>query len=326
LRLIDSRVYSPYYGNVAIQRKPRGKSAGDTRKRPGGKSLVYLFWFVFFVVILLLFIINWKTIRDTVNNTGLVDRVTRRTTGTPPESPEEIVPAPEDEAPPVSVVIPKPPGDTGDDDAGTTPPQGAEPAATAPEPAANPAAEPVKPPESAPQPAEPPQPAAKPAPGTATTAPAAKPGGSAAAPTPKTVTRSVYFIKFDEENGVILRTKVSRTLPVTDSPLLDVLNALLRGTTAAEEQQDLRSLIPPGTRILSATVRGSTAYVSFSEDFQFNVNGIEGYIAQLQQLVWTITEFPNVQDVQFLIEGRRVDYLGEGIRIGSPLSRGNFQY
>ncbi|MDR2051992.1 MAG: GerMN domain-containing protein [Treponema sp.] len=137
--------------------------------------------------------------------------------------------------------------------------------------------------------------------------------------------RSIYFIKFDEENGVILRTKASRTLPVTDSPLLDVLNALLRGTTAAEAKQELRSLIPSGTRVLSATVRDSTAYVSFSEDFQFNVNGIEGYIAQLQQLVWTITEFPNVNDVQFLIEGRRVDYLGEGIRIGSPLSRGNFQ-
>jgi hypothetical protein len=314
---------------VAIQRKSRGKPAGNTRKKPAGKSLVYLFWFAFFVVILLLFIINWKTIRDTVNNTGLIDRVTRRTAETPSEfpdksgdksadksgdeSPEDTVPAPEDEAPPVSVVIPKP----ADDSAGPASPQNGEPAAPAPEPAVTPAAEPVKPPEPAPRPAEPPKPAVKPAP---------KPAADTPAPAPKTAARSIYFIKFDEENGVILRTKVSRTLPVTDSPLLDVLNALLRGTTAAEEKQELRSLIPLGTRVLSATVRGSTAYVSFSEDFQFNVNGVEGYVAQLQQLVWTITEFSNVKDVQFLIEGRRVDYLGEGIRIGSPLSRNNFQY
>jgi spore germination protein GerM len=105
---------------------------------------------------------------------------------------------------------------------------------------------------------------------------------------------------------------------------LDVLNVLLRGPTTAEESQKLRSLIPRGTRVLSATVRGSTAYVSFSEDFQFNTDGIEGYVAQLQQLVWTITEFSNIEDVQFLIEGRRVDYLGEGIQLGSPLSRNNF--
>jgi outer membrane biosynthesis protein TonB len=309
--LIDFRGRSPYYENVAIQKKSRAKPAANTRKKPAGKSLVYLFWFVFFVVILLLFIINWKTIRNTVNNTGLVDRVTRRTTGALPESPEDTVPAPEEEAPPVSVVIPKPPDGIIDDDAEPASPQSTEPAAPAPEPAASPApaAEPVKPPESAPRPAEPPKPAAD------TTTPA-----------PKTVERSIYFIKFDEENGVILRTKVSRTLPVTDSPLLDVLNALLRGPTATEEKQKLRSLIPPETRVLSATVRGSTAYISFSEDFQFNTDGIEGYIAQLQQLVWTITEFSNVNDVQFLIEGRRVDYLGEGIRIGSPLSRSNFQY
>jgi hypothetical protein len=289
---------------VAIQRKSRGKPAGNTRKKPAGKSLIYLFWFVFFVVILLLFIINWKTIRNTVNNTGFVDRITRRTAEAPPESPEDAVPAQEDETPPVSVVVPRP----ADDNAESLPPQSTEPEAPAPEPAApllTPAAEPVKPPEPAPKPAvDTPKPA----------------------PVPKTVERSVYFIKFDEENGVILRTKVSRTLPVTDSPLLDVLNTLLRGPTAAEEKQKLRSLIPSGTRVLSATVRGSTAYVSFSEDFQFNTDGIEGYIAQLQQLVWTITEFSNVKDVQFLIEGRRVDYLGEGIRIGSPLSRNNFQY
>jgi spore germination protein GerM len=318
---------------VAIQRKSRGKSTGNTRGKATGKSLVYLFWFVFFVVILLLFIINWKTIRDTVNNTGLIDRVTRRTAessdenpaGNSAESPEDV-PATGNEAPPVSVVIPKPSGDITDNDAGPASPQSAEPAATAPEPATaipksaentapptTPAAEPAKPPEPASRPPEPAQPTAKPA-------------SSTAAPVPKTVNRSIYFIKFDEENGVILRTKVSRTLPVTDSPLLDALNALLRGTTAAEEKQELRSLIPPGTRVLSATVRGSTAYVSFSEDFQFNVNGIEGYIAQLQQLIWTITEFPNVNDVQFLIEGRRVDYLGEGIRIGGPLSRNNFQH
>jgi hypothetical protein len=292
---------------VAIQKKSGTKPAGNARKKPAGRSLVYLFWFAFFVVILLLFIINWKTIRDTVNNTGFINRVTRHTAETPPEISDE---SPEDGAPPVSVVIPGPAGDTPGGNAGPASPQGTEPAAPEPEPAASPvpAAEPAKPPESAPRPAEPPKPAAT----TTTTA-------------PKTVERSIYFIKFDEENGVILRTKVSRTLPVTDSPLLDVLNVLLRGPTTAEEKQKLRSLIPPGTRVLSATVRGSTAYISFSEDFQFNTDGIEGYVAQLQQLVWTITEFSNVEDVQFLIEGRRVDYLGEGIRIGSPLSRGNFQ-
>jgi spore germination protein GerM len=83
-------------------------------------------------------------------------------------------------------------------------------------------------------------------------------------------------------------------------------------------------MIPHNTRILSATVRGSTAYISFSEDFMFNTFGVEGYVAQLRQIVWTVTEFPNVRDVQILIDGRRIDYLGEGIWIGSPISRQSF--
>jgi spore germination protein GerM len=103
--------------------------------------------------------------------------------------------------------------------------------------------------------------------------------------------------------------------------MLDSLNALLQGPTAEEQRRGMVSLIPSGARILSATVRGNTAYISFSEEFQYNTYGVEGYAAQLKQIVWTATEFPNVENVQILIEGRRVDYLGEGIWIGSPLSR-----
>ncbi|MDR2865644.1 MAG: GerMN domain-containing protein, partial [Spirochaetaceae bacterium] len=41
----------------------------------------------------------------------------------------------------------------------------------------------------------------------------------------------------------------------------------------------------------------------------------------LRQIVWTATEFSSVHDVQILIEGRKIDFLGEAIRIDRPLSR-----
>jgi spore germination protein GerM len=95
----------------------------------------------------------------------------------------------------------------------------------------------------------------------------------------------------------------------------------MEGPGVDEEAGGLVSLIPGGTRVLSASVRGSTAYISFSEDFQYNIYGVEGYAGALRQILWTATEFSNVKDVQILIEGRRVDYLGEGIWIGSPIGR-----
>jgi spore germination protein GerM len=124
-----------------------------------------------------------------------------------------------------------------------------------------------------------------------------------------------------DRDGTIIRTRVNRILPASDSPLLDVLQSLLQGPPAEEQRRGLISLIPQGTRIINATVRGETAYINFSEEFQYNTYGVEGYAAQLKQVVWTATEFPNVKDVQILIEGRRVDYLGESIWIGSPVNR-----
>jgi spore germination protein GerM len=135
--------------------------------------------------------------------------------------------------------------------------------------------------------------------------------------------RNVYFAQIDRD-GQILQSRVMRRIPVSDSPLVDALNVMLTGPTADELNRGILNLIPKNTKILSATVRGSTAYISFSEDFLFNTFGVEGYVAQLRQIVWTSTEFSNVNDVQILIEGRRLDYLGEGIWIGSPINRQSF--
>ena len=103
--------------------------------------------------------------------------------------------------------------------------------------------------------------------------------------------------------------------------MTDTLEALIAGPNSEERSRGLMSLIPQGTRILSATVRGNTAYISFSEDFQYNNYGVDGYAGQLREVVYTATEFPNVNNVQILIEGRQINFLGEGIWIGSPLNR-----
>jgi spore germination protein GerM len=124
-----------------------------------------------------------------------------------------------------------------------------------------------------------------------------------------------------DRDGTIVRTRVTRNLPVSNTPLQDVINALLQGPAPEESRRDLISMIPAGTRLIKAEVRGSTAYINFSENFLFGPYGVEGYAGQLRQIVWTATEFSNVNDVQILIEGRRVDYLGESIWIGSPVGR-----
>lgn len=140
-------------------------------------------------------------------------------------------------------------------------------------------------------------------------------------PAPKI--RRIYLVRV-EEDGTVARVSVERSLPSSDTPLADAIASLLKGPTATEKQKGYTSLIPPGTRLYSALVKDGIAYLNFSEEFLFSPYGTEGYLGQLKQIVWTATEFPTVKQVQILIEGKVTEYLGEGIRIGRPLSRDSF--
>ena len=138
------------------------------------------------------------------------------------------------------------------------------------------------------------------------------------------VTRRIYFV-FIGEDGVLSRKMVTREVEKNNSPLVTSINLLLEGPQGTEVSKGCKSLIPNGTKLKSASVRDGVAYLNFSEDFEFNPLGVDGYLGQLMQVVFTATEFSTVNCVQFLIEGEKKEYLGsEGVWIGSPLSRGSF--
>ena len=180
-----------------------------------------------------------------------------------------------------------------------------------PPPAQTPAGQPATPPTEAPSLIEPLPP------------PSEVAASQGAQPPPGTAElrdRAIYFIRVDGD-GSVLRVRADRRLPVSDSPLRDAIQALIAGPNAEEGQRGFITLIPEGTRLLSVVIRGDTAYINFNEEFQYNIYGPEGYRGQLRQLIFTATEFANINDVQILIEGSRVDYIGESFWIGSPLSR-----
>lgn len=134
----------------------------------------------------------------------------------------------------------------------------------------------------------------------------------------------IYWIRVDADGKLSPQTVV-RLLPKSDSPMSDALKALFNAPVADELKQGLKTLIPPGTKLRSAWVKDTVAFINVSEEFQFNQYGIDGALAQLSQVVFTATEFSTVKSVQFLIEGQKKDYLGaEGVWIGSPLSRTSF--
>jgi spore germination protein GerM len=148
-----------------------------------------------------------------------------------------------------------------------------------------------------------------------------QPGASAEV---KRMVVSLWFVVIGDD-GSLARMEVKRSLPRSDTPLADTIKALLIGPSADELGKNMQTLIPLGTKLRSVRMSGTTAVIDLSEEFMFNRYGIEGYAAQLKQLVWTATSFSTVHDVQILIEGQRRDFLGgEGVYIGKPLSRASF--
>ena len=141
---------------------------------------------------------------------------------------------------------------------------------------------------------------------------------------PKTNVK-LYFVSISGD-GSISRKQITRTLQKTNSPLTTAINALLEGPVLEELNDDCMTLIPEGSRLLSASVKDKVATLNFSEEFEFNRYGVEGYIGQLMQVVYTATAFSTVESVQFLVEGQRKEYIGsEGVWIGSPLSISSFK-
>ncbi len=134
----------------------------------------------------------------------------------------------------------------------------------------------------------------------------------------------LFFMSINSD-GSVTRREVMRQMRRTQSPLVEAINALIVGPTAEEESDGCRTLVSTGTRLLSASVSDGVAQLNFSGEFEFNQYGIEGTRGQLQQIVYTATAFPTVESVQFLVDGERRDYLGgEGVWIGTPLSRNSF--
>ena len=136
--------------------------------------------------------------------------------------------------------------------------------------------------------------------------------------------QTLFFIVISGD-GSVVRKEITREIPKTNTPLAAAINALLSGPNISELELGYMSLIPSGTKLLGASINNGVATINFSEEFLFNKYGVEGIYGQLMQVVYTATAFSNIDSVQFLIEGAKQDYLGEGIFVGSPLPRSAFK-
>ena len=134
----------------------------------------------------------------------------------------------------------------------------------------------------------------------------------------------VYFSRLSNDEKLIL-IGVNRNISYINTPLTETIKTLLQGPTYNEKSSNVITNIPNNTKLISIWIKNNTAFINFSNEFEYNSYGKDSTITQIKQVVYTATEFSNVKYVQILINGQIKKYLGgEGVLIGKPFSRSDF--
>src|SRR5579884_897575 len=130
---------------------------------------------------------------------------------------------------------------------------------------------------------------------------------------------SVYFISAEK------LTAAHRTVGPTPQVGSAAVTALLSGPTQAEAQAGLATSIPAGTKLLGLDVSAGLATVDLSSDYQSG-GGSTSMRDRLAQVVFTLTQFPTVQQVRFELDGKPVTVFGgEGIVMNHPVGRADYE-
>ncbi len=138
-------------------------------------------------------------------------------------------------------------------------------------------------------------------------------------PVPKTMALSVYFLR-GEKIGV-----ARRFVPETQAVGRAALEELLAGPTPEEAAAGLSTGIPEGTELLDLSIADGVATVDLSGAYD-DGGGSLAMFTRLAQVVYTLTQFPTVQGVNFRLDGEPVEtFSSEGIVLDHPQERSDFE-
>jgi germination protein M len=110
----------------------------------------------------------------------------------------------------------------------------------------------------------------------------------------------------------------SQSVPKTANPAQTAIEHLVAGP----QSSGLVSVVPAGTKVLGVSVRNHIAYADFNDDLiKNNHGGSTAEIMLVGAIVDTLTEFPEIEKVQILVNGKKVDTITGHLDTSQPLAR-----
>ncbi len=95
--------------------------------------------------------------------------------------------------------------------------------------------------------------------------------------------------------------------------------------TVTPDEKDVIEIFPKGAKINGAKLAGNMVTVDFSQGTATHfVGGSTGEELLISSVVKTLTEFPEVKKVKFLIDGKNVETFAGHMDLSEPLGREDF--
>ncbi len=136
----------------------------------------------------------------------------------------------------------------------------------------------------------------------------------------KKVKARIYFVRFNERNEKSYLTYVKRSID-SRNPVESALKELIRGLSPSEERRGLLTAVPENLKLRNVRMRNRTAELDFNGSLQMGAAG-NILLNRIDQIVYTATQFENVDSVIIKINGKTRRTLGgDGLSISGPLQR-----
>ncbi len=131
---------------------------------------------------------------------------------------------------------------------------------------------------------------------------------------------TLFFVRHDERDDKIRLVPVSRKVE-RDRRIENTIQVLAQGPTAAERRRGLLTAIPQNLRVRNVRVRDRVAEVDFNGAIEEGATG-SILINRVDQIVYTLTEFKEVDRVLIKVNGVQRQTLGaDGLSISGPRDR-----
>ncbi|OEH84173.1 hypothetical protein BHU72_12255 [Desulfuribacillus stibiiarsenatis] len=124
---------------------------------------------------------------------------------------------------------------------------------------------------------------------------------------------SVYFV---DGNEMVVPMAIQ--IPKAEGIAKETLKYMTKGGPALTQiaGTNLVPVLPAGTQVLGMAINEGVARVNFSKEF-LNYDTKAEERKMIEAVVWTLTEFPTIDSVQFMVEGQFLEAMPVG---GTPLT------